>query len=171
MRCNHDGGTSARPLLFLDVDGPLNPYAGPRRALYRAGYRRHRLEFDVMLRRSHGAALLALPFELVWATTWEYDANISIAPRIGLPELPFVEWPETTPEYGGVYFKTACLVDYAAGRPFAWVDDEIADADREFVAEHHRGPALLHHVDPAVGMSEEDFAALTVWGSRVGPIQ
>jgi len=42
-----------------------------------------------------GPALAALPCTLVWATTWQQDANTEIAPRIGLPHLP-VSWPEPT---------------------------------------------------------------------------
>ncbi|MEU9895121.1 hypothetical protein ACIBCS_03055 [Streptomyces phaeochromogenes] len=32
--------------------------------------------------------LMALPCELVWATTWMAEANETVAPRLGLPELP-----------------------------------------------------------------------------------
>jgi hypothetical protein len=38
-------------------------------------------------------------------------------------------------------------VTWAAGRPFAWVDDEITDADRDWVSAHHGGRALLHRVE------------------------
>ncbi|WP_200881386.1 hypothetical protein [Nocardia otitidiscaviarum] len=80
----------------------------------------------VWLNPSHGPALLALAdrFELVWATTWEHDANTYIAPVIGLPELPVVEW-QTTKRFGpdGIFFKTEELVAHAAGRPFVWIDD------------------------------------------------
>jgi hypothetical protein len=31
-------------------------------------------------------------------------------------------------------------------RPFAWVDDEMTDADLDWVLAHHPGRALLHHV-------------------------
>ena len=31
-----------------------------------------------------------------WATTWLDDANTEIAPRLGLPDLPVVAWPEVS---------------------------------------------------------------------------
>lgn len=83
----------------------------------------------------------------VWATTWEDEANAEIAPRIGLPTLPVVNWPESSDEHDredqwfGLFWKTRTLVDWADGRPFAWVDDEITDADRNWVSAHHRGRA------------------------------
>ncbi|WP_116247018.1 hypothetical protein [Nocardiopsis sp. FIRDI 009] len=152
-----------RPLLFIDVDGPLNPYAGSHRAAYRHGYRRWRANgFQVLLNHGHGAALAALPYDLVWATTWGHDANVHIAPRIGLPGLPVCEFPDHGAP-GPVHAKTPGVVEYADGRPFAWVDDEITDADRDWVDLWHAGPALLYGVDPARGLTARDFEALAEW--------
>ncbi|GAA0988241.1 HAD domain-containing protein [Nocardiopsis tropica] len=160
-----------RPLLFVDIDGPLNPYDRGNRSARRAGYVRHSIEgFTVKLKRAHGAALLALPFELVWATTWRDDANTLIGPRIGLPRLPVCEFPsgdEGAPE--PVHFKTPGIVGYAAGRAFAWIDDEVTGADRAWVAERHGGPALLHRVDPAAGLRAADFGALAAWAEDPVP--
>ena len=167
-----------RPLLFLDVDGPLNPWAAkPHRRP--DGYETHRMRptgwqepykkpLRVWLNPAHGAALLALPFDLVWATTWAAEANAWIAPHIGLPELPVVDWPEVhATRADGTYFKTWDLVEYAAGRPFAWVDDEIGEADREYVERHHPGSALLHHVSPRLGLLAADFEALADWAANL----
>ncbi len=59
----------SRPLLFLDVDGPLNPYAAkPERRP--DGYTTIRVPMAdrrplrVWLNPGHGAALLALGYEL-----------------------------------------------------------------------------------------------------------
>ncbi|MFD9691264.1 HAD domain-containing protein [Kitasatospora sp. NPDC059088] len=174
-------------MLLLDVDGPLNPDAAkPHRRP--EGYRTHRLltprwaaherrrlalwgmphkapkPLRVWLNPEHGPALAALPFELVWATTWEEEANSFIGPLLGLPELPYIAWSEPRPEpAGGVFWKTPEVVAWARGRPFAWVDDNITDADRAWVAAHHPGPALLHHVDPKVGLTADDFGRLAAW--------
>ncbi|MCX5402724.1 HAD domain-containing protein [Streptomyces sp. NBC_00335] len=160
---------AARPVLFLDVDGPLIPFGSARSyPAYEspgapAGADGHPLlsRLDPAL----GPRLAALPCELVWATTWMDDANACVAPRLGLPDLPVADWPE--PSAGdlrsGTHWKTAGLVAWAAGRAFAWVDDEIGDADRRWVSAHHPGPALLHRVDPQVGLGERDFAALDIW--------
>ncbi|HEY0499937.1 MAG TPA: hypothetical protein VGD48_29600, partial [Kutzneria sp.] len=63
----------------------------------------------------------------------------------------------------GIHWKTRHIVDWAAGRPFAWVDDELTPADRAWVADHHTGPALLHWVDPRLGLRDEDFDTLARW--------
>ncbi|GAA2384467.1 hypothetical protein GCM10010170_093800 [Dactylosporangium salmoneum] len=115
-----------------------------------------------------GPRLLSLPGDLVWATTWGANANEVIAPRLGLPAIPVVEWPgeDDEPPAPGVHWKTAGLARWAAGRPFVWLDDEIGDADRRWVAAHHPGPALLHRVDPAAGLSGADVGAVRQWLAR-----
>ncbi|MFF9909209.1 HAD domain-containing protein [Streptomyces sp. NPDC013457] len=165
-----------RPLLFLDVDGPLIPFGGPPRVCpaYEDGPALREAGANPLLARidpSHGRRLAALPCTLVWATTWMDDANDAVAPRLGLPPLPVVEWPEPSvedecAERNGLHWKTRALVHWAAGRPFVWVDDEIGDRDRAWVAAHHQGDALLHRVDPRRGLTEADFAVLDGWLGR-----
>jgi hypothetical protein len=95
------------------------------------------------------------------------DANECLAPWLGLPPLPVVDWPEADGEQaGGVHWKTPAVVEWAAGRPFAWVDDEIGDADRAWVEAHHPGSALLHQVDPRRGVTDDDVATLDRWLRR-----
>lgn len=187
-----------KPYLFLDVDGPLNPWAAkPHRRpegyttyrmlppSWRASEERRLTEqgrpvasvkpLRVWLNSGHGAELLALPFTLVWATTWGQEANEWIGPRIGLPELPVVEWPEgarpapspywqAEPE---VYWKTRTIVEYAAGHPFAWVDDEITELDVEYVDKHHDGKSMLLEVSPRLGLLEPDFMTLATWAESI----
>lgn len=164
--------TYPRPLLFLDVDGPLNPHYMGKKKARRLGYQRDWINgFDVALNPTHGPALLDLPVDLVWGTTWTHDANTMIGPRIGLPELPVCEWPTHKPRGldPDVYFKTPELVDYAEDRhrAWVWVDDEIGDADREYVAGTATLPNLLHKIDPREGLTEADFDAIRVWASSL----
>jgi hypothetical protein len=53
------------------------------------------------------------------------------------------------------------------GRPGPWwngrVDDEITDADREWVSVYHHGQALLHHVESSRGLDDADFTGLDTW--------
>ena len=89
-----------------------------------------------------------------------------MAPVLGLPELPFIAWPSPRAEPGGgVFWKTPEIVAWAKGRAFAWIDDEITEADRAWVERHHSGPALLHQVDPRCGLTSDDFAGLTAWAT------
>jgi hypothetical protein len=169
----------SRPLLFLDVDGPLNPYAAkPERRP--AGYTTLRVprgrgtseeDLPLSLRRrplrlwlnpAHGQALLQLDYELCWATTWMAGANRWIAPVLGLPDLPFVDFGDVLLQDrpDGAHWKTAPLVEYADGRPFAWVDDEQSDLDQAYVSAHHRARGLLHHVNPRIGLRDHDFRVL-----------
>jgi hypothetical protein len=150
---------STRPLLFLDVDGTLLPY-GP------ATYHQSAPEGNPLLGKldpALGPRLLALGCDLVWATTWEDVANEEIAPRVGLPSLPVVEFPDTDEPSASVHWKTAFLIGYAAGRRFAWLDDEISAADQRWIAAHHPASALARRVDPMLGVSNKDLHVIRNW--------
>ncbi|MET9699692.1 hypothetical protein ABZY31_22595 [Streptomyces sp. NPDC006529] len=174
-----------RPLLLLDVDGPLNPFRSPLAGL--RGYTTHRMRpalwmsrrdpdsasarrgLRVRLHPTHGPRLQALPFELAWATTWMHQANTMIAPHIGLPgDLPVIEWPELfAHDPDGLYWKTRPLLDWADGRPFAWVDDMITDRDRAWTRAHHPAPALLLRIHPRHGLRVRDFTTLARWAAAL----
>jgi hypothetical protein len=62
-------------------------------------------------------------------------------------------------------------VDYANGRPFAWVDDEQSDLDQAYVTIHHRARGLLHHVNPRIGLREADFRTLADFARCLGTSQ
>lgn len=108
--------STPKPLLLIDVDGPLTPYAA--KATRRpAGYRTHRIPMsnDLLTGLPYtdmaGAArrnslriwlnpmLLAMTdmFDLCWATAWVDEANSTIAPLIGLPEMPIIRWNDYAP--------------------------------------------------------------------------
>lgn len=130
------GGAVSRPLLFLDVDGPLNPYAAepetcpegyttvrvPQEsgtAGERGRPRTHTRPPRVWLDPSHGPALLVLGYEICWATTWMDDANRWIGPVLGLPELPYVDFGTAlfNERADGVHWKSgpAAATDTSTG--------------------------------------------------------
>ena len=154
-------------MIFLDVDGPLLPFGmsdvGKQVETSPAQTDGHPLL--ARLNREHGRQLLALQCDLVWATTWMSDANEVIAPRLGLPQLPVVTWPDETEDrhIRGLHWKTPTLVSCASGRSFVWIDDEITDTDRLWVAMHHDRPALPLRVDARVGLTDADFLAVSRW--------
>jgi hypothetical protein len=164
---------SQRPALLIDVDGPLNPYAQSNRQMRKGKqFAQYKLEgYTVWLTRWHGEELnkLAETYELVWCTTWEHLANELIAPRVGLRQLPVIEWPPgaINAPANGRCWKTEHVVEWAQGRPFAWIDDDIEEADQVYVAEHHDGPALLHWVSAFRGLTETDFTTLAAWAATL----
>jgi TetR/AcrR family tetracycline transcriptional repressor len=167
-----------RPLMFLDVDGPLIPYGGtPPRHEDQNQEQDDSASHPMLgrLRPEHGRRLAQLPCDLVWATAWGDDANEMVAPRLGLPELPVVTWPAdkladepaaNELDDDRVHWKTRSLVAWASGRDFVWIDDEMTDADRAWVAAHHTGQALLHQVDPRRGLTDADFDVIARWLAR-----
>jgi len=159
-----------RPLLLLDVDGPLNPWAaraapsGFVEHRYRASRWGRRL--TVWLNPRHGPDLLELAdrtgAELAWATTWGHRANRVIGPALGLPSLPVVEFAgphaDTRPDW-----KFPAVARHAYGRPLAWLDDDFdlyATAQDAFLAKRGGMPTVLVPVDPAAGITPADCAAV-----------
>lgn len=43
------------------------------------------------------------------------------------------------------------------------LDDETIDVDQSWVQTHYPGKALLHHVDPFIGLTDADFALIRQW--------
>ena len=157
-------------LIFLDVDGVLIPLRAhrcgpPGPAGDHGNPLLHRLD------PRDGARLLSLGGNLVWAPTWMHDANAVVAPRLGLPRLPVVDFPDDddVDAGSGLHWKTVHLTRWAAGRPFVWLDDEVTGADRRWVADHHAGRALLHRVDPLIGLADADLATVRHWLKTLRP--
>lgn len=163
-----------KPLLLLDVDGVLNPYAA-RTENVPESYTTHRIEgLQVRLNPEHGPMLLefaeAHEMELVWATTWEHEANASIGPVIGLPELPVIELGWQKDERGRIetdHWNFDGALAFAGNRPLAWLDDDffMFGLSMEWFL-RQRGPdrpTLLHDIDPVVGLLPGDLDVIAEW--------
>lgn len=155
-----------KPFLMIDVDGPLNPWAATNSKRPKM-YRRYRIDqYVVWLAREHGRELngLADVFDLVWCTTWEHQANTDIGPKIGLPKLPVIVFPNPHDRPNArLHWKTASIRVYVDGRPFAWVDDEVSRWDEQYLQDVHESPVMLRKIDPAVGLTDTDFVELREW--------
>jgi hypothetical protein len=123
-----------KPVIALDVDGVLLPFRG-----------------DFELNPEHGVWLRELSdtCELVWATSWGYQANTELSPDLGLPDLPVVS-KDQVPLYG-------------APRPLVWVDDMFHGQAMPDLADrvHATGRrALFVGTDPHVGLDKRDMNAI-----------
>ena len=158
---NQGNSADPRPILLVDVDGVLNPWAS---AICPEGY----LEFEffpgerVLLSPGHGELLTALAahYELVWATAWEHNANRLIAPVLSLPELRVIEFPLSGSDL--FFRKLPAVIDAVGDRPCAWIDDQHQPDHYDWARE--RGvPTLILHVDPAEGLTSRVVEQLTHW--------
>ncbi|GLW97825.1 HAD domain-containing protein [Microtetraspora sp. NBRC 16547] len=160
--------TSAHPLVLLDVDGVLNPFHRPSPRFTRYECVVDGCSYQVLLNERHGTELRSLAddtgAELVWATTWEENANEEIGPRLGLPRLPVIKVTAGAGATRGELFKTGPVAEYVRGRPFVWFDDELTSADWEYLTGHPDvADFLLVEVDPRNGLSGWDIDRAREW--------
>ncbi|NKZ03412.1 HAD domain-containing protein [Actinomadura latina] len=157
------------PVVLLDVDGVLNPFERPHR-----GFKRHECSpngtvFKLWLNRAHGPSLLELAestgAELAWASYWCDHANEWIAPRVGLPELPFVPIPRFPGSEEGRTlgaWKARHVAAWAEGRPFVWFEDE-PDATECIAGEPNVADHLLVEIDPLTGLTDDHLDIAATW--------
>jgi hypothetical protein len=149
-----------RPFLLIDVDGVLNPLGLGPEGRVPPGFEAHDLDgLRVMLAREHGIWLtdLAEDFDLVWATSWENDADRLIADLVGLPRgLPVItfESPQT-----GWTTKLPDVVRFVGDRPVAWADDALGPEEHAW-ARTRRVPTLLVQPDHRVGLTPSHIEQL-----------
>jgi hypothetical protein len=155
----------SKPLLLVDVDGVLNPYAAESCP---EGYREYSFfpgEEPVWLCELHGRWLsdLASVFDLVWATGWGAQAHLHISPVLRLPRFPAIELPVGPFDPAE---KVPAVDAYVGDRPLAWIDDMLT-SEAQLWAAKRAAPTLLVPVDPAVGLSERIVNDLRRWAARL----
>ena len=148
-----------RPLLLLDVDGVLlvvrSSVVGDDEAI----------EYEPTLHPEAGAWLreLAKAFDLVWATTWEDLANRMIAPALGIPALPAIEFDMARHLPTS---KLPSVIAWVGNRPCAWIDDDLHH-DADTWAAGRSVPTLLVHVDMTEGMERRHVDQLLTWAKEI----
>lgn len=154
--------THELPLLLLDVDGVVCPIGGTATDQVPIADERRTLSHHRLL--PAWLVELAEVFALVWATTWEHDANAVLSPRLDLPDLPVIEF--TGAAVGpGETVKLPAVRRFVGERVFAWADDRLG-VDALAWAAHRRVPTLLRDIDPATGVMQADIDALLEFGAR-----
>ncbi len=163
----------ARPLLLVDVDGVVCPYADELVDPAAAGLAQSMVGYSyVWLARDVAEHLLRLAelFQLVWCTAWEDHAAEFLAPFLGLPPMPVIHFEEPAEEDG--HWKWPAIEAFAGDRPFAWIDDELGRADLARAA-GRSVPTMLLRVEGSHGLDDvhvvqlEGFAAtVRTWAAR-----
>jgi hypothetical protein len=157
-----------RPILAVDVDGVISLFGfddPPDRSVARFEL------IDGMVHCISTAAggrlrRLADLYDLVWATGWEDRANDTLAPLLGLPELPYLSF-DGAARFGSAHWKLGPLDQYAGGRPLAWVDDSFDPSCFEW-ARRRAAPTLLVATESPRGLEDAHTEALTSWARELG---
>lgn len=169
----HMSAPRERPLLLVDVDGVISLFGFPLHA-------RPAGRFEMVdgiahfLSASAGEHLrrLADVFEPIWCTGWEEKANEYLPRALGLDE----PWPYLSFERAagpGVstqgHWKLEAIDAYCETRPLAWIDDAHGDACEAWAAARQAAGAatLLVTTEPAVGLTDQQVAALLAWARSV----
>lgn len=163
--------------ILLDVDGPLNPFTAKSLP---EGYTAHVMHPDswtdpkplkVRLNPLHGPWMASLGSELIWATTWEHEANEWIGPHLGLPELPVIDWIDR--DYWnreGLYWKTKRIVswmnEFRPGVRYIWLDDECTRKDRKYIELYSDGLGTSLQISPKTGITHETIEFLSEWSQN-----
>ena len=162
--------TDNRPVIALDVDGVLSPFCSSKQRShlwYHEKWRRKAVRWglgvsQLIVNPEAAIWLQKLAFDtgaqLVWATHWNEDANTHVAPLITLPQLPVV----VTPAYPRL--KAPALIEWSAGRPLAWFDDESREVETAIRSAAECGqPFLGVLTDPKTGLMIKHVKQAREW--------
>ena len=102
--------------------------------------------------------------ELVWASYWRKRANTWIAPRIGLPPLPFVPIPTPRPSRWSTpgRWKAEQVAAWIGRAPFVWLEDD-PNIPGHLARQPGLGQHLVVSVDPAVGLTRDHVERARIW--------
>lgn len=154
-----------RPLLFVDIDGVLNPYDGE----CPDGFREHWLfpddEEPVRVCQLHSGWLheLAERYDLAWGSSWTAANRETLGTVLDLP--PFVAAVSLPTGQFDPALKVPAVDLVAADRPLAWIDDLLTD-DADQWARARSTPTLLVPINPATGLQREHVDVLLDWATR-----
>ncbi len=157
-----------RPILAVDVDGVISLFGfdePPDRKL--ASFRLiDGMVHCISLAAGERLKRLAGQYELIWATGWEDRANDSLAPILGLPDLPVLNF-DGAARFGSAHWKLGPIDRFAGDRPLAWVDDSFDESCYEW-AQQRSAETLLVPTESPFGLEEAQTEALLLWARQLG---
>ena len=155
-----------RPWLLLDVDGVLSPY-GNRSGAWRDWRQAGNPDgFALPLSLELSRHVAALPLDRVWLTTWRHEANTVVAPFLGWPDVPVLDFAESGEQRSALPEKLAAAAAFleANPRPFVWVDDDLASHPSASTWAARSGlPYLLLSPRSTVGLTLSQIRAVERW--------
>jgi len=156
-------GDTAKPVLFVDVDGVLSLFGGDR--LRGPVHLIDGIPHCIPPAGGERLTRLAEHYDLVWATGWEEKANEYLPHLLGLSQrdLPCLTF-DGRAVFGTAHWKVEAIDEYAGDRPAAWVDDNLDESCKEW-AERREAPTLLVETQSAEGLTDEQVQWLIDWVS------
>lgn len=158
-----------KPILLLDIDGVINiepPVKENQVETLNIGT--ERIFFPKNIREN--LAKLIPVFDIIWASAWEADAPIDLAPELGLPDFPHLVFPgENNPRFLGFHAWKLSVIDKLFNndeRALAWIDDDF-DAECRTWGKERKAPTLLVPTDPYIGLSKTDALKMIMWAQQL----
>jgi hypothetical protein len=158
---------SDRPILAVDVDGVISLFGfdePPDKSVARFQLI-DGMVHCISLAAGERLARLSEHYDLVWATGWEDRANDSLAPLLGLPELPYLSFGGAA-SFGSAHWKLGPIGEYAGDRALAWIDDNFDDSCLRW-ANEREAPTLLVPTEAPFGLEEAQVEALSRWAQEL----
>jgi hypothetical protein len=156
-----------RPVLAVDVDGVISLFGfdePPDREV--ASYQLiDGMVHCISLPAGERLKRLGEHYDLIWATGWEERANDSLAPLLGLPDLPVLNF-DGAARFGSAHWKLGPIDDYAGKRPLAWIDDSFDESCYEW-AQQRDAETLLVPTEAPFGLEEAQTEALMIWARQL----
>lgn len=164
-----------KPVVLLDVDGVVNAlnrkndHAWPDAKITLARPDFSFREWPIYTSPRLGEALLALDVNIVWLTTWKYDANTAISPLVGLPtDLHVGDYDRRKFSEGFQDWKMNFVYEFIPtfDGPIVWIDDEAVPY--YFFEELDSDPDLASRfmiVEPNsyLGLTPDNIDAIDHW--------
>lgn len=158
------------PIWLLDIDGVLNALVHPetlehpnwtdlvRKPVRTSFGSEYHLTMSTTVVNFVKAHVLA-GVDVQWATTWQNDANLFVAPAFGFPVLPVGAAALGMSDYS--YKERAALAAIDAGRPLIWTDDDAIRLIVRMEIEQSGVPHLMIEPEAHVGLTPQHLDAIS----------